>query len=351
MKQYWKTALAACCAVLLLLPLPAAGAAAVETVRVQLWDGMPYVDKTPIGIYTEDHSYVYPFQYRGSIYIPLFIAGEMLGAQTNWDAVTQTLSIVRNGTPYYRHKYLDKPEDSQRRFYGLEFDAELCSDATVTVDGAPIFFANAAGERLFPIVRDNFVYLPLRSVSELCGKEILYLPEWPVLISGLPTLEQLKQPFLSRGHMSVVHLYDEITEAQLQSMDSYLAAVDTYYAAMKDALVALSDSETLSREEALAHARALDEAARGIHSLPNPELPMYDMAAEAVDRTINLRSHANTLVDRLANSDMPIKKATGAVKNMVINLCHMRNQVEWAHALADAIHQSVEAGPEEMVSP
>ena len=169
------------CALALTVSVCAAAGTGRQTVRAKLWDGYPmYVDEIPIAVADENNLWRYPLLANGTFYIPLQTASEFLGADFTWDGKTAALTVT--GDPVYRHHYRDQPEstDEEDQILLQERDEgallTFCPDVVVTLDGKPVTFTTVSGAPSYPGICRDVLYLPLRGVAELCGKEITYLP-------------------------------------------------------------------------------------------------------------------------------------------------------------------------------
>ncbi len=51
-------------------------------------------------------------------------------------------------------------------------NALICPDVSIIIDGSDVYFKNAAGEAVYPILYDGVTYLPLRAVGVLMSKNV-----------------------------------------------------------------------------------------------------------------------------------------------------------------------------------
>lgn len=109
----------------------------------------------------------YPILYNGSTYLPLRAVGELMGKNVNWDKTTKTIDI--SGSRTSTSANTDNPN------VGVQsIDVAERSDFKIKVDGVEKTFYSVKGERIYPVLYNGSTYLPLRSVGELMGKEVVW---------------------------------------------------------------------------------------------------------------------------------------------------------------------------------
>ena len=211
--------------------------------------------------------------YNGSTYIPVRSAGEWMGKAVAWDPATSTVSLT--GTAARKFHGTDEQVTGSTF---MKFDrlhpqeaATLRPDISVAVDGVKQAFKNEKGEEIHPISYENVTYLPLRSIGELTGFEIKYVPG-------------------AAGTKNYIYLRTPVTDAQKTGLQAYADKACTLckemYGLSKQLLDAnvwkindlgggnweegLSDGETALR--LIPSIRAKAEA---IRSLPAPEGELF----------------------------------------------------------------------------
>lgn len=248
------------------LLLSSAGALAAApgpaTVHATLWHNYIWIDNVQAGFLNEQGKRVNPFIYNGTVYIPLRTAGEWMGCQVQWDQGTQTVSLTSGGTPYYLSIFTEaaQPEQTQEEFQQFlldmanGIDIRLDPNISVVLDGAKQEFANAKGEAVFPILFRDSVYLPVRSIGELCGKNVLWIP------SG----------YLTPGNPGAVFIYNTPTQRQTEEIETYTASCNGLYTNILSVFQALVSVENLSNGEALDRLSALTGLAQNLRDLSQP---------------------------------------------------------------------------------
>lgn len=154
------------------------GATLPQTVHAEYWGGAVMVDGETVMVtdFRDASGKVVPrFSYGGTVYIPLPTAGAWLGKNAAWDASSRTVSL--SGTDGELPALVpDTPEEElaweKMKEEGL--DVQLDPGISITMDGKTQKLVNAAGVTVYPAVYQNTVYLPLRSIGALLGKEVAY---------------------------------------------------------------------------------------------------------------------------------------------------------------------------------
>ncbi len=155
--------------------------AAPAAQSVPVWRGSVYVDSAVAAILDEEDNMQELFSYNGTIYIPLRQAGAWMGKQVDWDQQGKTVLLSGRTTARVlaaeeatgnQQTPSERAEKEEREKNGI--DIQICPDITVTMDGVEQRFHNVKGERVYPAVYDQRVYLPVRSIGTLMGMEVTY---------------------------------------------------------------------------------------------------------------------------------------------------------------------------------
>lgn len=161
---------------------------------------------------------IHPISYNDTTYLPLRAIGELMDKNVNWDATTNTATLSGNrvtpdatGTP-----------DTNAKTMAVTFTAE--PNYTIVIDGTVRTFRDASGNTTSPMVYNGSIYLPLRAIGEIMGKNVswneqtqtVFLtnpsstggdvtdfdtsnPTTPGQTTGSVTLEQAKQTALNHA--------------------------------------------------------------------------------------------------------------------------------------------------------
>lgn len=252
--------------------LSSALAAGPVTAHAQIWPGKVIVDGTKSDFADGQGKWVAPLSYGGTIYIPLRTAGDWMGAKVAWDQETQTVLLATGDEPQVHFNY-DGPETTQEEYAQYEkwqaegVDITLRPDLTVKVDGTARTFTNEKGEPVYPVVFHDTTYLPVRSIGELCGKQVLWLA----------ATEQTSR--------EQVFLYDAITPAQRKEAETYLAEAQKLLVRLAGEVDALLSAGKASDEKGLELLRAIQSTLKEMEAVPAPTAPYFAQAAEGADRS------------------------------------------------------------------
>ena len=228
-----------------------------EEVHADVWRQTVQVENVRVSFFNEQGVECDPLAYQGTIYIPLRTAGEWMGADAVWDQDTMTATLTTGGEPYFRDMYgpggQTPVEDPEEYDSILEHavTAPLSPDITVVVDGEAQRFVNAGGAPVYPVSYNGSIYLPARSIGDLCGKEVLWFP-WPDR---------------SQSFLDCVYFYDSLTGAKITSGQNYLNRCDELLAELtdqKNEIKAAQDWDEAEFSAALDKLRATAEELAGL---------------------------------------------------------------------------------------
>lgn len=147
---------------------------APTTVHADYWSPGLFLDGDVLhqSFANEKGERVHLFSYNGTGYLPLRSAGELMGKQVEWDGEARAvrLSGVSDARTEMTHR--DMELEAKLRQEGME--VQLRPDISVYMDGVEQTFTNVNGETVYPAAFNGSVYLPLRSVGELMGKQVTW---------------------------------------------------------------------------------------------------------------------------------------------------------------------------------
>lgn len=108
---------------------------------------------------------VYPLVYNNSTYLPLRAMGELMNKNVNWDEANLTASLEGTRTT--------APSSGRVTAASQQYvNAQLRPDFTIVMDGVRRSFSNSDGTTIYPLLYNGSVYLPLRAIGELMGKNV-----------------------------------------------------------------------------------------------------------------------------------------------------------------------------------
>ena len=242
--------------------LAAAVPPAVEAVHADISQQTIQVEDIRVSFFNEQGVQCDPLNYQGSLYLPVRTAGEWLGAEVGWDQATMTVTLTTGGEPYFRDMYApdgqtpveDLEEYAQLLKNGVT--ARLSPDISVVLDGVEQSFANVNGTPIYPISYQGSVYLPLRSIGQLCGKQVLWLP----------------YPDRSKPILDQAYLYDALTEEQLAAGQAYLTECDRLLAQLEAQKEEIKAAQTWSEELYQSKAAEMTVTAEELARLTWPDI-------------------------------------------------------------------------------
>lgn len=261
-------------------------AAEATPVHASIFEEQIYIEnKKPAFLNAEGKSVV-PFLYNGSVYIPLRTAGEWMGRDGVWDEAAGTITLSGGKESIYLDQHLDQgppstPEEAaqERRDRTDGFEVEMLPEVKIIVDGTERQFQNAKGERIYPALLRGEIYLPLRSVGTLCGKEVLWLPPLSVADMGLPcegTGETEEACWNSFSSGSMIFLYDPCSEEQIGALRAYLTECEGLRAVLVERAADLGAVGLTDNQAALTVLADIRQAAFELQQLAKPDVAPFE---------------------------------------------------------------------------
>lgn len=229
-----------------------------KEVPVSPYDGKVYMEGTGVGAWDEEGSGLAFLTHNGAVYIPLWTAGQWLGADTLWEEGKQSISIFTNqrepvfpaaaADPAHRGTAGPQEAASQTGQYGL-----LCPDTKIYLDGESVVFTNVLGEVLPPLSFQGRMYLPVRGVGELMDKKVLwwssadgaaniYIYETPTAKQNLDASMYWIEVHLSTNRLEDMFIALEEDEG-LKGLDLGDSAMQERLAEMEHVLVSIRERE------------------------------------------------------------------------------------------------------------
>lgn len=161
----------------------------------------------------------------------------------------------------------------------------LRPDVTVTADGQVQSFTNTLGEPVYPLLFRECVYLPIRSVAELLGKRVTWVP-------------------VAHYGYGAVHLYNSPTQEQLTEANAYLSAVRSHLNAVRTLLA--ETYAVQSDEEFVSHMETVRADLTAILDLPAPTFQALSQEVEW------LQDHAQLVLSKYVDLYLPEGELPGA---------------------------------------
>lgn len=172
-------------------------AQAVDSSTAQTWVHPIYVNGQHADYTAADGTLLQPLMFQDSIYIPLRAVGDWMGKNVSWDTASRTITM--SGTVPQKVSFSNAGGNTARTT-----PVQVCPDISVVLDGSKKIFRSASGEVIYPLICDDYSYLPLRAVGELTGYQV----RWE-----------------EQGSARLIYLSDQTTKEQLQAARQYIADV------------------------------------------------------------------------------------------------------------------------------
>ena len=176
----------------------------VPVFPVTTYEGTVYAEGQPVVCLNEAGKKVPILVHQGTTYIPIRTAGEWMGKNVAWDDETRTVRLTGTTEKTFYNRF-DEAETPAAITTTENDRMELDSGIAVTLDGKEQVFKNVKGEEVYPMVLNGTTYLPLRSIGELTGMEVLWSPAGE-----------------NNGNHSHIFMRTSLSDAQKQEVETYL---------------------------------------------------------------------------------------------------------------------------------
>lgn len=272
MKRFAACFLALLCLTSLRAPALAAEGDAPAALHLSLWEERVYVDGTIAAFWDGNGEERQALSHNGTVYIPLRTAGEWMGAKVDWDQEALSVTFSSGQAPQLHLTYADIQRPlSAEALAQLQQDRETGVDGmsrpdiSVFVDGKLQHFTNVLGEAVYPVLFRECLYLPVRNIGQLCGKQVLWLP-----------IED------DQGRISHIYLYDRPTPAQMADGQQFCALSRQYVDELGAGIDALAKADGLSEALFRERLEALNATVTKIVELPLPSASIFYPSAYGV---------------------------------------------------------------------
>lgn len=124
------------------------------------------IDGISKDFYNAQGQEVFPIVYNGSTYLPLRAIGEVMNKNVNWDSASKTASIGGVRTTQAVNVVPNNMAQVQ------PINATACPEYKIIIDGVERAFKDAKGNVVYPLNYGGSIYLPIRAIGDIMGKDV-----------------------------------------------------------------------------------------------------------------------------------------------------------------------------------
>lgn len=258
--------------------------AAPQDVHAALYTDSVYVEGREVYCWNPAGKQTNYISYNGTTYVPIRTVGEWMGKNVSWDEASKSIMLSGTAEKVYRDE--TEGEISTETLVKLRDEGmtvKLHDDIKVVVDGKEQAFKNAKGEAVYPINYNNMNYLPVRSIGELLGMSVKYLPKTDHSYSAVFLRTPLTDAQVQEGlkYVKTLEELESYKNPDHKLPASLISKFDALYSAASQKGSRASDSMFLSfksywdkatLEESKAFTAAARTAIQKMIDTPCPEL-------------------------------------------------------------------------------
>jgi len=212
-----------------------------------------------------------------------------MGATVMWNQDTLTAELTTGGEPVlYKVNSVEDPLNEEEHAQHMAdwlngFDITIRPDITIKIDGEVQEFRNVLGEPVYPVVFHDSVFLPIRSIGELLGKKVLWIPQKD-LPGGWHTgsvwdkwdyeLFHSEPEYTTQN--SIIQICDQPTEEELAAAEAYIEEVKAIYLEHVEELQKFLTAENMDQEATLAEMERLASYGPKLRAVPSPEVDFLE---------------------------------------------------------------------------
>lgn len=270
----------------LVLPALAASKQVAQPTRTtaRFWFDLSVSEVHGSPTFVDEHGrHVGPFALNGTVYIPVYTAASWMGCTVAWDQETETIHLTSGQEPYFftagdiwNMTEEDYERRDKERVEGVP--VTVSPQISVTLDGEPLVFENVNGEPVYPVVAHEAAYLPVRSIGELCGMEVLFLPAWSCHNGGHSLAEEYIQMPAS------VYLYDPISQEELAAARELWREGSCLREELVKIVERATASEPLSNDVFWAAVEEMEPILQKLRAVEDPKVPFYHEFYDDISR-------------------------------------------------------------------